>query len=192
MTGAVTGAPPSLPLPSPRRLIGSLLGLLVAVSVAGALLRGPLEAACGALVARLGAGGLYLATAALDPIPGIGFQGSMVAGSVGGMPFWGLYALLVAGSLTGSVWVWAIGRLLQDARWLQRILLSSGVRALLERFGWRAIAAAAVLPVPYGLVTLGAGARGVPLRALLRGACCRAAKILVFQAVWCLGWSHTG
>ncbi|MFZ5476106.1 MAG: hypothetical protein ACOZNI_04970, partial [Myxococcota bacterium] len=53
----------------------------------------------------------------------------------------------------------------------------------------RAIAVAAVSPVPWGLATLGAGASGVRLGPLVAGAAFRPLKIAVTIAAFALGWS---
>lgn len=170
------------------RIGGGLVGLAAVLLLLWAV-REPLTALATAMVSRLGLPGIFLSAVVLDPVPGVGFQAPLLFGAAGGVPFWTLFAVVSAASLLSSVLCWALGRRLQRWDRLPPLLERTGVTRLLNRHGTAAIALASILPVPYGLATIGAGATGVAFTVLLRGAIFRPLKILAALAFFAAGLS---
>lgn len=187
---------PDLPSPRPIQLnAGTLLRLLGAAAVlvflvylVATLFREPLEAAATWLVDRGGLAGLVALVAVCDPIPGPGFQPGLVIGTTASVPPTQIFAAAVAGSLLSSNLCWLAGRTLRANRLLLRLLDLTGVGALLARWRWRAVVASSLLPLPWVIVTLGAGASGMPLAHFFPAATARSLKILVSLLAIQIGW----
>ena len=73
--------------------------------------------------------------------------------------------------------------------WLYLVFLVSGFAALLLRHRARAIFLGAILPFPYALTTIAAGAVGIPLGETLVGSLGRFPKALLNLALIASGWS---
>lgn len=182
-----------IPLPDLRAgLRAALPGLLVVVcvvAVLGWVAREPLHAWSTAFVERAGLPGVFLAGTALDAVPGVGAQPILFVGYAGGLGF--LPVLLVgggAGVAAGGIG-WAFGRLLSRSRWAMDWMFRSGLAALLLRHRSRAVFIGAILPFPYALMTIAAGAVGVSLHETLLGALGRYPKALLNLALIAGGWS---
>ncbi len=166
-----------------------LVGLFTAL---GTLAREPVEAASLAVVGRLGLGGIFLAVAALDPIPVVGFQPLVIVGAAGGLPLLPLFAVAWAGVVVGSAIAWALGALVRDGPRVRRALERARVGDALRQRATLTLTVAAVAPLPYGLAVFGAGAVGAPLRSALAGAAARGLKIALSLGAVALGWSVGG
>ena len=174
-----------------QRIVRALLGvaLLIAVlAIVGSAVHAPVTLFAADLVGRLGVVGLFLAVVLLDPVPAVGFALVVFLGHAGGIGFWSLFGVTWAATLVASAGMFALGRGLAGQPWLVGRVERSGVGPWLRRSGARGIAAAAVAPCPYGLVTLGAGVTGVPFGALLVGASARGIKILLTILAIQAGW----
>ncbi len=176
---------------TPRVVARLGLGLLVLVGLIAALglaVREPVAAFGARVVAELGLPGLFAAVVAMDQIPGVGFQPALFFGYTGGIPLLNLVIAAWAASYVASIGVYGIGRTLRNSTRLVAFLERWRIGGWLRDHGARAIAVAAVAPVPYGLATLGAGVLGVRLRDLLVGASFRGVKIAATAAAIGLGW----
>lgn len=175
------------PVPA-SRLIAATLGLLTVIWTVGWLAREPVTAFSTAVLAHGGIPGLFALVVLTDPLPGIGFQGALFVGWTGGLHPFVIWAVVFAGSLSGSALTWAVGR--GARRPLAGLLERYGVAAVLRKQRWRAVALASVTPLPFGVATLGAGAVGLTLRETMAGAIVRGLKIGVILSVIALGWGE--
>lgn len=170
------------------RIVGGLLALVAGIGVVGAYVREPIARLSEGIVADLGVAGLFAAVVAMDPIPGVGFQPALFFGYTGGLPVFSLLFAAWTASLVASVGVYGLGRGLRNSARLVALLERWRVGGWLRDHGVRAIAVAAVAPVPFGLATLGAGVLGVPFRQLVVGAAFRGLKIAATLAAIVFGW----
>lgn len=174
-----------------RRALPGLGVVIVVVALLGAHAQGPLTAAAEAFVTEGGLIGVFAASLALDAVPGVGAQPVIFLAWIGGLGF--LPVLFAAGSggvVAGAV-SWSIGRGLGRIPRARRWFEEAGIAPLLRRYGARAVFASAILPFPYALTTLAAGATGLPLSATLLGALGRFPKALLNLTVMAAGWSLT-
>lgn len=188
MTAPPPGSPFTLTPGTVLRLLAAAAVLVFLVFLVSATFREPLEAAATRLVERGGLVGLMALVVVCDPIPGPGFQPGLVIGTSAGVPPILLFVATLAGSLLSSVLSWLGGRALRHNRGLLRLLELTGVGALLDRWRWRAVVVASLLPLPWVLVTFGAGARGMPFEHFLPAASARSLKILVSLVAIQIGW----
>lgn len=165
-----------------------VLALVGAVAALAAFAREPVEHAARLLLEAGGLGGVFAAGVLADGLPGVGFLPVLLLAHAGGVGAVAILAMLTASSFVASVAGWALGRLLGRAAWMPALLERSRVGPLLRRHGARALAVAAVMPVPWPLATVGAGASGLGIGPLLAGAACRPVKIALTLAAVALGW----
>ncbi len=181
---------------NPRRVllqaVGAASGILLAILALGWLAREPIEAFSRWMVVEWGLPGLIALTVLVDPVPGPGHDTALVVGYAGGLGFWPVWIATAIGTQISSWLCWGLGRLIGHWGWVQRLLTRWKVKEFLDRHGSRAIALASVLPVPYGPVTVGAGASGMPLRTFMIGAAARPLKVLAALAMIAAGWHLTG
>lgn len=172
-----------------RGVVPGLAFMLVLVGVAGAWLREPLLAFGAAFVARFGWAGATLACLGLDAIPGVGAQPILFLAYTGGMGFGPALAAASLGGVAAGAVGWTTGRVLGRfgvlSGWLQR----TGLGEPLRRHAVKTVFWGAILPFPYALVTIAAGAAGVPLGRVLIGATGRVPKALLNLTLIALGWS---
>ncbi len=176
---------------SGHRIARALFGVAVLIGVlaiVGSVVHAPVTRFAADLVGRLGVVGLFLAVVLLDPVPAVGFALVVFLGHAGGIGFWPLFGVTWVATLVASAGMFAAGRRLAGQAWLVERVERWGVGPWLRRSGARGIAAAAIAPCPYGLVTLGAGVTGVPFGALLVGASARGIKILLTILGIRAGW----
>lgn len=182
--------------PEPRRVLvqalGAGVGLLAIILAIGWLAREPISAFSVWMIGEWGLIGLFALTVVSDPIPGPGHDTALLVGYAGGLGFFPVWIVTSLGTIASSALSWSVGRLIGRAAWVQRMLVRWKVTDFLDRHGSRAIAWASVLPVPYGPVTLGAGASGMPFATFIVGALARPIKVLFMLAAIALGWHATG
>jgi uncharacterized membrane protein YdjX (TVP38/TMEM64 family) len=170
------------------QLLPGLAGALIVVGAVGYWFREPVELAAGRLVDAYGALGVLGTALVLDLVPGVGPPPIVFIAYTGGMPWWEVVLFVGTGGVGSSAVGWALGRRAGRAAWLQRWLRRSGILPLLRAHSWRGVFLAGLLPLPYVLTTLSAGASGVSLAATLIGATARYAKALLNVALIAAGW----
>ncbi len=175
------------PIPT-SRLIAAILGLLAAVSIVGWVARVPVTTFSTAVLTRTGLPGLFALVVVTDPLPGVGFQPALFVGWTGGLDAAVVSIVVFLGSLTGSALGWLLGRV--SARSVLGPLEQYGIAAMILRHRWRAVALAAVTPLPFGVATLGAGALGLSFGETMAGASLRGIKIAVILGLFALGWGE--
>jgi len=176
---------------SPAALARVAVGFVVllgAVAVVGALLREPIHTFATTLLADLGSVGLFLALYVTDPMPGLGFQPVMFLAYTGGASALGVLLCAWGASMCASVTVYAVGRVFQGRPALVALLLRWRIGHWIQAYGARAIAVAAVAPVPFAVATFGAGVMGLPLKDLLIGASARGLKMGFTLGAIIAGW----
>lgn len=171
------------------RVLVGLVALVALFAVLGTWARAPIEALSRAVVAQLGLGGIFLAVAALDPVPIVGFQPFVIFGAAGGLPLGPLFAVAWAGSCVGSVIAWGLGAWVGAGPRVHAALARIRIDRPLRERSALTLAVAAVGPLPFGFATFGAGAVGAPLRSALIGGAARGIKIGLSVAAVAAGWS---
>lgn len=186
----------SHPEPLPRRaLLNAVLGLLAILGAIMALAwvaREPIELLSGHIVDTYGLLGIFVIVALMDPIPGPGHDVGLVLGWAGGLGFWGIYLAASLGTIVGSALSWGLGRWIGHWPSIQNALDRYQLREKFQKHGARAVALAAIAPVPYVLATVGAGACGIPFGAFILGSLARPLKVLVALALIATGWGAVG
>lgn len=185
-------APPAFPLPDwrvlVRRVVPGLVAALVVVAVLGWLFREPIGTFATGLVARWGALGVVLGALMLDLVPGPGNPPVVFVAYTGGEPWWLVVLLVGTGGVLATALGWLLGRPLGRLPAVRRRLERSGLLALLQHHGARGVFVAGLIPMPYVLTTLAAGAAGLPLGPTLLGGTARYVKALLNVALVALGW----
>ena len=182
--------------PLPRRAI--LKGLLGLLAILGAIMglawvaRDPIEALSGRVVDAYGLIGIFVIVALMDPIPGPGHDVGLVLGWAGGLGFWGIYLAASLGTIVGSALSWGLGRWIGHWPSIQAALDRYELREKFLKYGAKAVALAAIAPVPYAVATIGAGACGVPFGVFILGSMARPLKVLVALALIATGWGAVG
>jgi membrane protein YqaA with SNARE-associated domain len=169
------------------RIIVSVAGLFALVTLLGWLLHDPLSRLGTWVVEQAGIPGLALLVFVLDPMPGLGFIPALVVGTAAGVHPPSLLVVTALMSWLSSGVGWFLGKHLGQTRLIRGILDLTSATVLVGRWRERAVAIAAVTPMPYGLATMAAGALNMPLRNLMFAAAARWIKITVS-----LGAIHTG
>ncbi|MSQ01099.1 MAG: hypothetical protein EXR71_04280 [Myxococcales bacterium] len=172
-----------------RRLLVATAVIMAGIGLLGLWLRAPLEAAAMAFVAERGLWGVGLIVLVGDPFPGLGFQPGLLVGIAAGVPTLSLYIVTALCSTLASMLGWLLGRAGRGFRPLRRVLHASGTSAALDRWGIRAVLLGAVLPLPFGLATIGAGVHGLPFALFVAASAARWVKIAVLLGAFSLGWS---
>ncbi len=172
-------------------IVRALAILLVLVVLIGVLFRAPMEAAAGVFVAKFGLWGVFCAALMLDALPGLGSQPIVLLACAGGLPGgWVWLAAGVGSWMSGSLG-WGVGRALGRWPWFAAWIRRTGLERGLLKHRRRAIFLASLIPFPYGLVTMAAGAAGLPLGEVALGATGRFIKIGLNVAIVVAGWSAT-
>jgi membrane protein YqaA with SNARE-associated domain len=83
---------------------------------------------------------------------------------------------------------WLLGSLLGRFDLVQRMFVRYRISAFLERYGFWAVAVAALTPFPFSLATWASGAARVPLRTVLLGSLFRIPKVLFYFSIIVFGW----
>ncbi len=171
------------------RLLVAAAVITAGIGLLGLWLREPVEAAALALVADRGLWGVGLIVLVGELVPGLGFQPGLLVGIAAGVPTVPLYVVAALGSSMASMLGWLIGRAGHDFSPLRRVLLASGTSAALDRWGVRAVLLASVLPLPFGLATVGAGVHGLPFARFVVASAPRWLKVAVLMGAFTWGWS---
>lgn len=175
-----------------RGVLPGLVFALVLVALAGTLLREPLLEVGAAFVGAGGFAGTLLASLALDAIPGVGAQPIIFLAWTGGMGFFEVLLAAGAGGTLAAAVAWSGGRLLARQGLLRGWLDRTGLSRPLHEHTVKTVFLAAILPFPYALVTIAAGAARVPLPRVLLGACGRFVKALLNLTLIAIGWQVGG
>lgn len=173
------------------RIVQALVIVFAVVALIGLVFREPMEQAAQLFLGRFGILGVFAAALLLDAVPGLGSQPIVVLACAGGAPglvVW--FAASVGSWLSGTVG-WAVGRLLASWPWFASWIARSGLERGLLRHRRRAVFLAALAPFPYGLVTMAAGAAGLPWREVAIGATGRFVKVGLSVAIVVMGWGAT-
>ena len=173
------------------RIVQALVVVLVLVLAIGVLFREPMEQAAGWFVGRFGLFGVFLAALMLDALPGLGSQPIVLLACAGGMPGASVWLAASAGSWLSGTMGWATGRMMGRWSWFRGWIERSGLESGLLRHRRRAVFLAALAPFPYGLVTMAAGAAGLPWREVAFGATGRFIKVGLSVAIVLMGWGAT-
>lgn len=172
-----------------RSALPGLAVLVLAIALLGWVAREPLQALSSGFVERAGLPGVFVSELVLDAIPGVGAQPVIFLAYAGGLGFWPILLVSGLGGVGAGAVGWGIGRLLSRSRRAMGWLFRSGFAALLLRHRARAIFLGAILPFPYALTTIAAGAVGIPLGETLLGSLGRFPKALLNLALIASGWS---
>lgn len=180
--------PPRLPI---RRFALALVVLALLIAVVGTWAREPVEAAAAWFVGRYGLFGVAVLVWAIDCFF-IHDEPALLVGWTGGLGFFPVWGAASVASILAGLTGWTLGRLVGPWPPVAALLDRTHVRQLFERHGGRAVAIAAMGPVPYSLTTWAAGAARVPVHELLFGTLFRVPKLGFLLGLIAVGWSATG
>lgn len=175
---------------SPWRFLAGVCSIILVFIVVGWLAHDPIEAAATHLVERVGTIGIFFVALAGEIVPPFGFQPALFLGYSGGMPAGRLLLLVEAGSFVASCSCWAIGAALRRAPRALAWLDQRRSARLFRRYGTTTVGIAALAPVPYGAITLLAGALGLPFGPAVAGMLWRPVKIGFSLALLMVGWAR--
>lgn len=170
------------------RLSLSLGLLFLLVVVLGSAAREPIELVSIRLVEEFGVVGLFVGVLCIDSIPGLTNEPLLLLGLSGGLGYFSILVSAGLGSVAGGVLGWFIGGRLGGIEAVRSYLERSGVTGFFQVYGGRAIVIAALLPVPFALMTWAAGAAGLDFRTLLLGALWRIPKTWFYLTLIQYGW----
>lgn len=168
-----------------RGLILQTLGALVVLGIVLAListfLKEPVEAWSKSFIGNTGVWGVGLGFFFPDaftlPIPPDTF---LLAGHLGGLPFWEIVVSASVGSIAGgTLGFMMIKRLSNQPRsrkWIHK-KLSSG-QVLMDQYGGLALALGALTPLPYSVICWACGAMGMNLRIFLAVSLLRIPRVI--------------
>lgn len=182
---------------TPRGILIQTLGALIVLGVVLAListfLKEPVEAWSKSFIGNTGAWGVGLGFFFPDaftlPIPPDTF---LLAGYLGGLPFWNIAVSASVGSIAGGtlgfVLIKRISDLPRARRWIHK-KLSSG-RALMDQYGGLALALGALTPLPYSVICWACGAMGMRLRIFLAISLLRIPRVIIY--LWFIQTTYSG
>jgi membrane protein YqaA with SNARE-associated domain len=147
--------------------LGALLVLGIVLALISTFLKEPVEAWSKSFIGSTGAWGVGLGFFFPDaftlPIPPDTF---LLAGHLGGLPFWEIAVSASIGSITGGTLGFIMIKRISDQprarRWIHK-KLSSG-KLLMDQYGVLALALGALTPLPYSVICWACGAMGMSLR----------------------------
>lgn len=176
----------TLPEVPVKKLVVALVVIVMLVGIVAWIAKEPIAHLSAAILDRFGWFGVLGFVVLTDPIPGLGFQPALFVGWTGGMGAFPLFTAVFAGSMVGTALTWWMGR--RFGRRLSGLLDRYGLSAILLRHRWKVVALAALLPLPYGVATTGAGAIGMSFAETMASGTVRALKIGIVLATIALGW----
>lgn len=173
---------------TPARVLAGIAVLVAAVGALAYVAREPIEGLARTLLEAGGMGGILVAVAVTDPVPGVGVTPVLVLAVAAGVHPAPVILLASCGSLISAAACWRAGRALSSEGAVARALEAAQVGPLLRRHRARAVAVCALSPVPYALATVGAGIVRMSARETMAGATARALKIALTVAAIEAGW----
>lgn len=147
-----------------RMLIGVLI-LMAVLGLTGWLFGPQIKEAAEWFVAELGLPGLFACFFVPDAVPVPGAHEVCTGFSlVGGVPFWTVVSVASAGSVSGGMAGYGLGRALGHTPRVKAFMAGRGANAflLVKRHGATAVALGAVSPIPYSVCAWAAGALRMP------------------------------
>lgn len=191
--------PPPSEMMDPRRLIvSSIVGIVLVMLFVGAFgyfFREPLIRVSRAFVGALGGPGVmvgfFLPDAFTLPLPNDVFT---VLGLKGGLSFTETVAWATAGSLAGGTVGYGIGNRLRTTAFVRNFFeqRGRGVQATMNRYGVRAVAVAAITPLPYSIFCWAAGAAQVSFRHFMLASQLRIIRVAGYLYLIELGFVTVG
>lgn len=172
------------------------MGLVLVTAAAGLcgwLFRAPIEQAGQWFVGGYGLPGLFAAVWACDTsvAPPLTHEPVMLLALSGGRSafevFWVSSAASVCAGPTGWMLGFAVDRWTPLGAWLRR--RQPQVMGLIAQHGARAVAVAAILPIPYAISTWLAGMSGVSLPKVALASLLRIPKVGFYLMLLVQGWS---
>lgn len=146
-------------------VVGTVIAIMAALALFGALLWEQLLALSKVYVDALGGPGVALGFLLPDaltlPMPVDAFA---AFGLFGGLGFWPTVAWGSLGSITGGCLGYVVGKQLKHIGWFKRFMAKRGaeMHGLVRRYGAVALAAAALTPLPYSVACWACGALDMP------------------------------
>ncbi|MCB9664693.1 MAG: VTT domain-containing protein [Alphaproteobacteria bacterium] len=169
-----------------RMLIGVVLLFVGALALA-VLLQDPLTALSLAFVERFGLLGVGVGVVITDTFM-LTHEPLLFAAHAGGLDFWATFGVASGASMLAGLLGWVLGNRLGRLALVQRLFERYRLRAFLQRYGFWAVAIAALTPFPYSAATWASGAAGVSLRTVVIGSLFRAPKVLFYFLLIVVGW----
>lgn len=160
---------------------------VVLVAVLAYVLQDPIQSLSLAFVQATGLLGVFVAVLLVDTFH-LTHEPILVAAYVGGLKFWPIILTATAASVLAGPLGWWIGGFLGRVGFVASFLARHRLDAFLRRYGFMAVAIAALTPIPYGPTVWAAGATGVPLRDVVLGSLFRFPKVLFWGFVSIGGW----
>lgn len=161
--------------------------LFVAVIVLAVVLHEPLTALSLAFVDRFGLVGVGVGVIITDTFM-LTHEPLLFAAHAGGLGFWATFGVASCASIVAGFLGWFLGNQLGRLAVVQRIFARYRIGAFLQRYGFWAVAVAALTPFPYSAATWASGAAGVSLRTVAIGCLFRAPKVLLYFLLIVVGW----
>ncbi|MCB9796322.1 MAG: VTT domain-containing protein [Alphaproteobacteria bacterium] len=146
------------------RMMAGLGAMMIVIGLVAVLFLDTFKAMGAWFVGHLGPVGVglgfFIPDALTLPVPHEGIVALAVAG---GMNFWVIGGSACVGSLVGGSTGWLLGKKLSGTDLFYRVMGNKGpqARALMQRYGDKAVIIAAVSPIPYSLMAWSAGALGM-------------------------------
>lgn len=171
-----------------RQLGVGLAALVAGVGVLGWLLREPLTAFANAFTAQFGLAGVFVGTLMTDTML-LTHEPLLWAGYAGGLGFWPVYWTTTVASVLAGPLGWMYGRVMGRSQWVQNLFEKNHLHAFLHKYGFWAVAIAALTPFPYSLATWASGAARIPLSTVLLGSLFRVPKVMFYFLLIVFGWT---
>ena len=171
------------------KTVVALILLFGAAILLGWLAREPIEKVSAFVVNRFGIAGLFVSILCVDSLPGLTNEPLLLLAISGGLGYWPILLSARAGSTLAGVVGWVIGGRLRRFESLNRMIIRYRMDIFFERYGARAIALAALTPLPFAVTTWAAGASRVKFRTLLLGCWWRVPKTWFYLTVLDYGWN---
>jgi membrane protein YqaA with SNARE-associated domain len=176
---------------SPQRLIARLLvGLLALATVVGLLalsLEPQIRAWSTLFVAEFGLVGVFFAVIATDSLAAT-HEPVLLVAYAGGLGFMPVFLTASAASVIAGPVGWGLGTLLGRAPLVERVFRRYRIDDFMTRYGFWAVAVAALTPFPFSLATWASGAAGLQLRVVALGSLFRVPKVLFYFSLIVFGW----
>ena len=175
----------------PRRLLVRLVvGLLVMMAAVGALavlLEPQLREWSGVFVAKFGLLGVFFAVIATDSLAAT-HEPVLLVAYAGGLGFVPVFVTASLASVIAGPVGWLLGGWLGRAELIQRVFRRYRIDVFMERYGFWAVAVAALTPFPFSVATWAAGAAGISFRSVMLGSLFRVPKVLFYFSIIVFGW----